>query len=168
MGNSLLSPSKGYGSSSRTDPMPLTSHHATLHDGPGLQQELFFSPRKHQPPAATTCSTQQSGVAAAAACCLRCGITAGAGSVECRFHPALLKDAGPLLYCPEWHACRAAAHSSNEPGCYTRQGHYHPGHAVTDTGLVKTGIQQHAAAAAGDKMPQPRAYCPLPLPVAKQ
>lgn len=149
--------------------MPSRSHHATLHNEPGLQQELSFSPRKHQLLAATTCSTQQPGAAAtAAAYCLRCGITAGAGSVECRFHPALLKDAGPLLYCPEWHACRAAAHSSNEPGCYTRQGHYHPGHAVTDTGLVKTGIQQRAAAAASDNMPQPRTHFPLPRPVAKQ
>ena len=150
--------------------MPLESHHATLPHVSGLQQELSVSPRKHQPPAATTCSTQQSGVAAAAAaaCCLRCGITAGAGSVECRFHPALLKDAGPLLYCPEWHACSAAGHSSNEPGCYTRQGHYHPSHAVTDTGLVKTGIQQHATAAVSDKMPQPRTHFPLPRPVAKQ
>lgn len=150
------------------------SSNDALLDKPSLQQELSFSPSKQQPTVATaapaavaTHFSSNRQRPAAAACCLRCGVTAGAGSAECRFHPALLSDPGPLLFCPEWHACRAAKHTDNEPGCYKRHGHYYPMHAVTDTGLVESNREQRAVAEVGDCMPQPRTCHPVPRPASQ-
>lgn len=157
---------------------PSRSSNDALLDQPSLQQELSFSPSNQQPkvamaaPAAVathfSSNRQQTAASAAvSACCLRCGLTAGAGSAECRFHPALLSAPGPLLFSPEWHACRAAKHSSNEPGCFKRHGHYYPMHAVTDTGLVNNSREQPAVAQTGDSMPQPRTCHPVPRPVSQ-
>jgi hypothetical protein len=41
---------------------------------------------------------------------------------------APLRSAGPFLYTPEWHSCRAALHSPATPGCYVRSEHYYPVH----------------------------------------
>ncbi|KAF8063107.1 CPI1 [Scenedesmus sp. PABB004] len=54
--------------------------------------------------------------------CLRCGGSGGASPGRCVFHPGLVAAPGPLLYSPEWHACRAGC-SPGAPGCYTRREH---------------------------------------------
>ena len=155
--------------------LPVRSSNLAMPDKPSLQQELSVSPSKQQPTVPTTTpvathvrSDRQQYAESAAACCLRCGIPVGAGSAECRFHPALLSDPGPLLFCPEWYACRAGKHSSDEPGCYKRQGHYYPLHAVTDTGLIGNDRHQHAVAETGDCMPQPRTCRPVPRRAPQQ
>lgn len=117
---------------------------------PMLQTELSFSPKQHMP--------------AKSSRCLRCGSQSAEAPSECKFHPALLKDPGPLLYSPEWHACRAAKHTIDQPGCYVRQGHYFPGHAVQHV----SGEKQHATPAgslssAHHMQPQPRTHLPVPV-----
>ena len=97
--------------------------HATSSGEGDLQPELTFSHSQAPVPEAMHC--------------LRCGVTAGGERHDCRFHPALLQDPGPFLYSPEWHACRAAKHCSGSPGCFVRQGHYFPSHAVQATGLAE-------------------------------
>ena len=119
-------------------------------DAPSLQQELSLGPVRSP--------------AAAAGCCLRCGALADTGSAECSFHPALLQDPGPLRFSPEWLACKAAGHGPHEPGCYTRQGHYFPSQAVTETGLVqlRPARAQVGRQEGQDLLPQPRTCLPVP------
>lgn len=119
-------------------------------DAPILQHELSLGPVRSP--------------ASAAGCCLRCGVLTGTGSAECSFHPALLLDPGPLRFSPEWHACKAAGHGHQEPGCYTRQGHYCPSQAVTGTGLVQPGLArgQVGRQEGQDSLPQPRTCLPVP------
>lgn len=103
----------------------------------------------------------------AAVHCLRCGGKAGQEGHECRFHPALLQDPGPFLYSPEWHACRAAKHGVGTPGCFVRQGHYFPGHAVQATGLAKacsTGCRSGTHTVPEHLQPRTR----LPFPARKR
>lgn len=115
-----------------------------------LQHELSFS--------------QKQTPASGAARCLRCGVKSGQEGHDCRFHPALLQDPGAFLYSPEWHACRAAKHGAGSPGCFVREGHYFPGHAVQATGLAKTfaaGGRPSSHTAHGHL--QPRTHLPFPL-----
>ena len=119
------------------------------HTGPGpICSEATFSGRaEHALPAPQ---------------CLRCGVRQSQNVPECKFHPALLKNPGPLLYSPEWHACRAAEHGSAEPGCYVRQGHYFPGVAVQEQGLVKASAVRRMSGGVGTSE-QPRSQLPKPL-----
>lgn len=43
--------------------------------------------------------------------CARCGLDDSLSPGVCCFHPALLPDPGPLLYCTDWHACRGQGHT---------------------------------------------------------
>jgi hypothetical protein len=55
---------------------------------------------------------QQEGLAVLQ--CVRCGEQEGAGpdgSGPCCFHPGLVPAPGPLMYGPEWHACRCVGAS---------------------------------------------------------
>lgn len=94
--------------------------------------------------------------------CVRCQRTAAQRQDKCRFHPALLKDPGPLLYSPEWHACRAAKHSADQPGCYVRQGHYFPASAVTGLSHTKSAAQVMRQSSPDCEQPQPRTQLPIP------
>ena len=58
--------------------------------------------------------------------CARCGLNDALSPGRCCFHPALIGEPGPLLYGPEWHACKAAGHAPTSGGCYTRTEHYYP------------------------------------------
>lgn len=101
----------------------------------------------------------------AAVYCLRCGVKSGREGHDCRFHPALLQDPGPFLYSPEWHACRAAKHGAASPGCFVRQGHYFPGHAVQATGLAKAhaaGCRSNSRMHTRPEHPLPRTHLPFP------
>ena len=101
---------------------------------------------------------------AAAMHCLRCGVKAGQDGQDCRFHPALLQDPGPLLYSPEWHACRAAKHDAGTTGCFVRQGHYFPGPAVQATGLTETHTAgSRASSHTLHEHLQPRSRLPVPV-----
>lgn len=139
-----------------------------------LQHELSFSLANHPTKVGTVTAAAAAATAAesvaATSGCVRCGVTAGVGCAECRFHPALLTDPGPLQYSPEWHACRAAGHSGVDPGCHMRHGHYFPSQAVTNTGLVQTaaGYDLNNDVAVVDCMPQPRRWGPLPKPQVRQ
>lgn len=118
-----------------------------------LQHELSFS--HNQTPAS------------GAACCLRCGVKSGQEGHDCRFHPALLQDPGPFLYSPEWHACRAAKHGARSHGCFVREGHYFPGHAVQATGLAQAcaaGCKPSSSAVHEQLQPRTR----LPFPAQKK
>lgn len=96
--------------------------------------------------------------------CLRCGVKAGGERHDCRFHPALLQDPGPFLYSPEWHACRAAKHCTRSPGCFVRQGHYFPGHAVQATGLAEAhAVGSRLDGQALHEHLQPRSRLPVPV-----
>ncbi len=55
--------------------------------------------------------------------CARCGLNDGSSPGLCAFHPALLPDPGPLLFGPAWQACSSAAHSHEQPPCFTRTAH---------------------------------------------
>jgi hypothetical protein len=56
--------------------------------------------------------------------CLRCGSDDARSPGRCCFHPGLVPVPGPLMYSPEWHACRAAC-TPDTPGCYSRREHYY-------------------------------------------
>ncbi|KAF6255418.1 hypothetical protein COO60DRAFT_1641521 [Scenedesmus sp. NREL 46B-D3] len=56
--------------------------------------------------------------------CLRCGSDDTQSPGRCCFHPGLVPVPGPLMYSPEWHACRAAC-TPEAPGCYSRREHYY-------------------------------------------
>ena len=124
------------------------------HDEPSLQAEITFS---HTPSAAAmpTSSNVQ---------CLRCGARSSQGETDCRFHPALLKDPGPFLYSPEWHACRAAKHSSSSPGCYVRQEHYLPEHVVRKMGHHGPRVDKESVRSPSGSSQQPRPRTQLPFP----
>jgi hypothetical protein len=47
---------------------------------------------------------KQGATALPALVCARCGMQEGSG--ECCFHPGLVSAPGPLLFGPEWHACK--------------------------------------------------------------
>jgi hypothetical protein len=55
---------------------------------------------------------------------LRCGSDDAQSPGRCCFHPGLVPVPGPLMYSPEWHACRAAC-TPDAPGCYSRREHYY-------------------------------------------
>lgn len=132
------------------------------HDGPPLQAEVTFS---HAP--AIAALPMNSNVQ-----CLRCGARRSTEGTDCRFHPALLKDPGPFLYSPEWHACRAAKHSGSSPGCYVRREHYLPEHHLLKTGLfgghdclygLQVDTKSVCSPRGGMQQPQPRTQLPFPL-----
>ncbi|DBA79551.1 TPA: hypothetical protein ACH3X1_008250 [Trebouxia sp. C0004] len=133
-----------------------STHQQACGDQPGLHAEPTFSCRQDR----------QVAPVAVAAFCLRCGVQQSLRMSDCRFHPALLPDPGPFLYGPEWHACRAARHGHGDPGCYVRQGHYFPGHAVQGTGLLNATtdrVQLSSPTDASQMQPQPRTQLPIPL-----
>lgn len=80
--------------------------------------------------------------------CLRCGSNDAVSPGRCCFHPGLVPAPGPLMYSPEWHACRATC-TPDMPGCYSRREHYY--------------LPQFSAAAgrhsskAGSRLVQPKA-----------
>ena len=132
-----------------------STHQQACGDEPGLQAEPTFSYRQDRQVAPVVVTT----------CCLRCGVEQTQKMSDCRFHPALLPDPGPFLYGPEWHACRAARHGRGDPGCYVRQGHYFPGHAVQGTGLLNAIVDRVRLSSPTDgrRPPQPRRQLPVPL-----
>ena len=132
-----------------------STHQQACGDHPGLRAEPTFSYRQDR----------QVAPVAVAACCMRCGVEQSQKMSDCRFHPALLPDPGPFLYGPEWHACRAAQHGRGDPGCYVRQGHYFPGHAVQGTGLLNATVDRVRLSSPTDSQmqPQPRTQLPIPL-----
>lgn len=123
---------------------------ATSSDHKGLQPEPTFS--------------QRQAPASAAMHCLRCGVKSGQVGHNCRFHPALLQDPGPFLYSPEWHACRAAKHDAGTAGCFVRQGHYFPSHAVQATELADAypAVSRPSNQALHEHL-QPRSCLPVPV-----
>jgi len=129
-----------------------STHQQAYGDQPGLHAEPTFSCRQDRRVASV----------AVAACCLRCGVEQSQKMSDCRFHPALLPNPGPFLYGPEWHACRAARHGRGDPGCYVRQDHYFPGHAVQGTGLL-TDRARLSSPTDSQMQPQPRTQLPIPL-----
>lgn len=153
------------GHASRQDqPAAVCTIHSSAHQDSMQQQE---SDVEQEPTlqAEPTFSYRQEQSLSSAASCLRCGVKQSQKMLECRFHPALLADPGPLLYSPEWHACRADKHGRGDPGCYVRQGHYFPGHAVQNTGLVTTKAERGQSSSPLSKImqPQPRTQLPVPM-----
>jgi hypothetical protein len=57
-------------------------------------------------------------------CCLRCGGDDTSSPGHCCFHPGLVDAPGPLMYSPEWLACRSSC-TAQMPGCYVRREHYY-------------------------------------------
>ncbi|GMH42266.1 hypothetical protein BSKO_10185 [Bryopsis sp. KO-2023] len=103
------------------------------------------------PPQPTPSSPPQKSSASA---CIRCGSRESAG--PCRFHPALLRSPGPLLFSPEWHACKAAGHSRDQPGCYVRKEHYRP------TPIDPRYSPKRASVSFSPSPPRPRSQHPVP------
>jgi hypothetical protein len=105
-----------------TAPPVATSVAAAVLQDPMRLPAAALAPRP--PPPAVQMPT---AAAAAAVCgsCLRCGLNDVSSPGECSFHPALLAQPGPLLYSPQWHACKAAGHTADMPGCYARAAHYY-------------------------------------------
>ena len=131
-----------------------STHQQARGDQPGLHAEPTFSYRQDR----------QVAPAAVTTCCLRCGVEQSQKMSDCRFHPALLPDPGLFLYGPEWHACRAARHGRGDSGCYVRQGHYFPGHAVQGTGLLNATMDRASLSCPSDSQMQPQPRTRLPVP----
>ncbi|KAK3286287.1 hypothetical protein CYMTET_6149 [Cymbomonas tetramitiformis] len=70
--------------------------------------------------------------------CARCGQNDATSPGRCAFHPFLAGNVGPFLYTPEWHACRNAHHTEEQPGCYVRSEHYYPAHLTGSLGASES------------------------------
>lgn len=109
------------------------------------------------------CSAPGGPTASAIVACARCGCSLSQAPAECRFHPHLLKDPGPFLFSPEWHACKAAGHTEADAGCYVRAGHFAPDAALK---LVAAASQRVRASniqtVPETEVEQPRQHLPQP------
>eukprot|EP00878_Enallax_costatus_P026282 GHUV01028187.1.p1 GENE.GHUV01028187.1~~GHUV01028187.1.p1 ORF type:complete len:491 (+),score=198.15 GHUV01028187.1:859-2331(+) len=70
--------------------------------------------------------------------CLRCGANESSSPGRCCFHPGFVPVPGPLMYSPEWHACRASC-TPDMPGCYSRREHYYLPQFGATAGSAKVG-----------------------------
>ncbi|KAL6749211.1 hypothetical protein V8C86DRAFT_2853475 [Haematococcus lacustris] len=134
---------------------------------------LFNLPETPSDPAIPT-AKQQLPNRAAGLQCARCGLNDAVSPGECRFHPACVADPGPLLFTPEWIACKAAGHTlpaagdgrrlgDGDPesrGCYTRREHFYPGRLLLEAGRFAAGERQEPVACS--PKPEPRSQLPRP------
>lgn len=93
--------------------------------------------------------------------CARCGLNDSISPGRCSFHPALIGEPGPLLYGPEWHACKAAGHLPTSDGCYSRREHYYPMVLVRTLRQAASGSSSPASSK-GSISPRPRHARPVP------
>ncbi len=99
--------------------------------------------------------------------CARCGLNDSLSPGRCCFHPALIGEPGPLLYGPEWHACKAGGHAPASQGCLTRAQHYYPLALlrVLEAAAARGGSPPGAGSpgsSRGSVSPRPRRTLPLP------
>lgn len=124
-------------------------HQATA--GQQMQQSAVRSrSNSRSPPAAGRLALQQQQHAlsstlkqssagnSASRSCLRCGVNDASSPGRCCFHPGFVPVPGPLMYSPEWHACRASC-TPGMPGCYSRREHYYLPHLGAAAGFPKAG-----------------------------
>jgi hypothetical protein len=140
--------------------VPSSKHTA----GAGAAASRRCSPPRRVSPAKLA-KQQAAAGGVAGQSCARCGLDDVVSPGRCCFHPGMLDVPGPLLYSPEWHACRMRC-SGQMPGCHTRREHYfapqlpslRPGSAA-----AKMCRLQHGSSTDTTAEMRPRSVLPRPI-----
>jgi len=101
--------------------MPATAPTACNQDSKHQEQQMQQMQQRRCRPSEQA-QLQQPGLTFSAVCAVVGMRPAAQGAAA--FTPAWSDAPGPLLYSPEWHACRSSC-TARMPGCYVRRDHYY-------------------------------------------